>query len=140
MKNNRRDLRKGVPAGASAAVLPGYAGEPKKEVEKSKSVAQTALPRWRGFNLLDMFTMRSRGDFPEDDFRWIRDFGFDFVRFPTVYRLWIEDGDDYKIKESMLEKLDRGIELANKYGLHVSLNFHRGPGYSVNRGFTAAQH
>ncbi|OHB61863.1 MAG: endoglucanase [Planctomycetes bacterium RBG_13_60_9] len=98
--------------------------------------AQTAIPRWRGFNLLDMFTMRSRGDFPEDDFKWIRDFGFDFVRFPTVYRLWIEDGDDYKINEAMLAKLDRGIELANKYGLHVSLNFHRGPGYSVNREFT----
>jgi len=35
----------------------------------------------------------------------------------------------------MLEKLDRAIELANKYSLHVSVNFHRGPGYSVNREF-----
>src|SRR4030042_56495 len=123
MENNRRDFMKMVAAGAAAAVLPGYAGEPKKEEEKSKSVAQTALPRWRGFNLLDMFTMRSRGDFPEEDFRWIRDMGFDFVRFPMCYRLWIQDGDDYKIHEPMLEKLDRAVQLANKYGLDVRLNF-----------------
>ena len=61
--------------------------------------------------------MRSRGDFREDDFKWIRDFGFNFVRFPTCYRLWIEGGDDYKINEAMLAKLDRGIELANAAGL-----------------------
>jgi len=97
---------------------------------------QKMLPRWRGFNLLDMFTMRSRGDFREDDFRWMRDWGFDFVRLPMCYRLWIEDGDDYKLHEPMLEKLDRAVDLAGKYGLHVSLNFHRGPGYSVNGEFT----
>jgi len=58
------------------------------------------------------------------------------VRFPACYRLWIENGDDYQVKESMLARLDRGIELANRAGLHVSLNFHRAPGYSVNREFT----
>ncbi|MHC4642504.1 MAG: cellulase family glycosylhydrolase [Planctomycetota bacterium] len=136
MEKTRRDFMKMVAAGVATAALPGYAQEPKKEGKKNKSVAQTALPRWRGFNLLDMFTMRSKGDFQEDDFRWIRDLGFDFVRFPMCYRLWIEDGNDYKIHEPMLEKLDRAVQLANKYGLHVSLNFHRGPGYSVNREFT----
>jgi endoglucanase len=35
----------------------------------------------------------------------------------------------------MLEKLDRAVELGDKYGMHVSINFHRGPGYSVNREF-----
>jgi endoglucanase len=134
MDNNRRGFLKIVAAGAAVAALPAYAQQPKRK--PNKSLAQTVLPRWRGFNLLDMFTMRSRGDFREDDFRWIRDWGFDFVRFPMCYRLWIEDGDDYKIHEPMLEKLDRAVELAGKYGLHVSLNFHRGPGYSVNREFT----
>jgi endoglucanase len=135
MEHNRREFLKMVAVGVSAAALPGYARGTNKQ-ETGKSVAQTVLPRWRGFNLLDMFTMRSRGDFSEDDFRWIRDFGFDFVRFPMCYRLWIEDGDDYKIHEPMLAKLDRAVELANTSGLHVSLNFHRGPGYSVNREFT----
>ena len=36
----------------------------------------------------------------------------------------------------MLEKLDRAVELGDKYGMHVSTNFYRGPGYSVNREFT----
>ena len=136
MQTNRREFLKTAVAGAAAAAMPAYAREAKKEQEKSKSVVQKAIPRWRGFNLLEMFTMRSRGDWAEDDFRWMRDFGFDFVRLPSCYRLWIKDGDDYKIHEPMLEKLDRAIELGNKYGLHVSVNFHRGPGYSVNREFT----
>ena len=113
MDNNRRDFLKIVAAGAAVAALPAYAGQPKKK-KAGKSPAQTVLPRWRGFNLLDMFTMRSRGDFREDDFRWMRDWGFDFVRFPMCYRLWIEDGDDYKLYEPMLEKLDRAVELAGK--------------------------
>jgi len=36
----------------------------------------------------------------------------------------------------MLEKLDRAVELGDKYGMHLSTDFHRGPGYSVNREFT----
>ncbi len=137
MKNNRRDFLKMAAGSVAAASLPAYGQEPKEKQEKlSKSAAQTAIPRWRGFNLLDMFTMRSKGEFAEDDFRWIRDLGFNFVRLPTCYRVWIKDGDDYKLNEPMLEKLDRAVELGNKYGLHVDINFHRGPGYSVNREFT----
>jgi len=135
MQSNRRDFLKMAAAGAAAAAAPGYAGERKEKGGKGKSVAQTAIPRWRGFNLLDMFTMRSKGDWAEDDFRWMRDFGFDFVRLPCCYRLWIKDGDDYKIHEPMLAKVDRAVELGDKYGMHVSINFHRGPGYSVNREF-----
>jgi endoglucanase len=136
MENNRREFMRIVAGGAAAAALPGYALGTEGEQKAGRSPAQNVLPRWRGFNLLEMFTMRSKGDWVEDDFRWIRDFGFDFVRLPVVYRLWIEDGDDYKIHEPMLEKLDRAVELGGKYNLHVSLNFHRGPGYSVNREFT----
>jgi endoglucanase len=134
METNRRDFLKMVEAGVAAVAWPGHAKGAERKA--SKSAAQAVLPRWRGFNLQGMFTMRSSGDFPEDDFRWIRDLGFDFARLPLCYRLWIKDGDDYKIHEPMLEKLDRAIDLGNKYGLHVSINFHRGPGYSVNREFT----
>lgn len=50
------------------------------------------------------------------------------MRFPTVYRLWIEDGDDYEIKESMLERLDRGIDLAGK-----GVGVHCGEGGAFNK-------
>jgi endoglucanase len=136
MDNNRRDFLKMMAAGVAAAAVPGFAQDSQKKAKPISEPEQRVLPRWRGFNLLEMFTMRSRGDFREDDFRWMRDWGFDFIRLPMCYRLWIEDGDDYKLHEPMLEKLDRAVDLAGKYGLHVSLNFHRGPGYSVNREFT----
>lgn len=94
---------------------------------------QTVLPRWRGFNLLEMFTVKGSGDFREDDFRWMRDWGFDFVRIPACYTLWIEGDDPYKLYAPMLEKVDRVVRLGPRYGIHVSFNFHRAPGYSVNR-------
>ncbi|MEI8196763.1 MAG: cellulase family glycosylhydrolase [Phycisphaerae bacterium] len=93
---------------------------------------QQGLPRWRGFNLLEAFSVTSRGDFIEDDFRLIADWGFDFVRLPMAYTLWIEKGDVYRLKESMLAKIDRAVDWGQRYGLHVCLNFHRAPGYSVN--------
>lgn len=93
---------------------------------------QPDIPRWRGFNLLDMFTTKSKGNFQEDDFRWTSDWGFDFVRLPMCYTLWINGDDVYDIYEPMLENVDRAIEYGEKYGIHIDLNFHRGPGYSVN--------
>lgn len=95
--------------------------------------AQNTLPPWRGFNLLEMFTTRSEGHWQEDDFRWIADWGFDFVRLPLCYTLWIENDDPLRLSEAGLTKVDRAVELGRKYNLHVSLNFHRAPGYSVNR-------
>ena len=95
--------------------------------------AQKVLPRWRGFNLLDMFTSHSTGEWQEDDFRWIAGWGFDFVRLPLCYLLWVDDGDPFRIAEAGLAKIDTAVHLGRQYGLHVSLNFHRAPGYSVNR-------
>lgn len=95
--------------------------------------AANPLPRWRGFNLLEMFTTRSDGEFREDDFRWIAGWGFDFVRLPMCYLLWVEGGDPFKVNEAALGKVDRAVDLGRACGLHVSLNFHRAPGYSVNR-------
>ncbi len=94
--------------------------------------AQKVFPRWKGFNLDYFFNPWSDRNPREDDFRWIRDFGFDFVRLPMTYRYWTETDDVYKIKESSLEKIDKLIEWGQKYGIHTSVNFHRGPGYCVN--------
>lgn len=90
------------------------------------------LPRWRGFNLLDMFTTQSDCQWKEDDFRWISDWGFDFVRLPLCYLLWVEDGDPYRVREDRLACLDQAVTWGQQYGVHVNLNFHRAPGYSVN--------
>lgn len=88
------------------------------------------LPRWRGFNLVEMEHPGGQASFSEDDFRWIADWGFNYVRIPLCYLHWI-DGDWYRLKESGLVRVDRAVELGRKYGLHVCLNFHRAPGYCV---------
>jgi endoglucanase len=80
-----------------------------------------------------MFTTKSTGEFQEDDFRWMSDWGFDFARLPMCYTLWINSDDVYDIHEPMLEKIDRAIAYGERYAIHINLNFHRGPGYSVNR-------
>jgi len=135
-KLTRRELLKGL---AGAALFGGAGlscrptGPDARSVEKGQAMAaQTVLPRWRGFNLLEMFTTRSDGQWQEDDFRWMVDWGFDFVRLPTCYTLWIEDDDAYRLHEPGLALVDRAVELGRKHHIHVNFSFHRGPGYSVN--------
>jgi endoglucanase len=81
---------------------------------------------------MEFFTVKSSGDVVEDDFRWIADWGFDFVRLPMCYTLWIEGNNARKLHEPMLKKIDRAVELGRRYGIHMYLNFHRAPGFSVN--------
>ena len=82
--------------------------------------AQSGLPRWRGFNLLEMFTTRSTGEWREDDFRWMAGWGFDFVRLPMCYTLWVEGDDPFRIAESGLGKIDRAVRLdVGKYCRHA---------------------
>lgn len=90
------------------------------------------LPRWRGFNLLDKFSIDwSNGPFKEEDFKMISDLGFNFVRLPMDYRAWINGGDWRSFNESVLKEIDQAVEWGKKYGIHVCINFHRAPGYTV---------
>ena len=92
------------------------------------------LPRWRGFNLLERFSV-SRGNppFEEEDFDWMEEWGFNFVRLPMDYRCWIVEGDVKRIDEKGLKGIDAAVELGRQRGIHVNINFHRAPGYSVNK-------
>ena len=60
------------------------------------------------------------------------DWGFDFIRLPSTYKFWTDEKDVYKVKEESLARIDTVLEWGRKYNLHVSFNFHRGPGYCVN--------
>lgn len=107
---------------------------------------ENALPRWRGFNLLDFFRpdpASARPATKEEYFQWMADWGFDFVRIPMAYPSYlsfdrsrpIRPDEVYQIDEDMVERIDDLVSKAHKYGLHVSLNLHRAPGYCVNAGF-----
>lgn len=88
--------------------------------------------RWRGFNLLELFSYRGQpAAFREQDFRLIRELGFNFVRLPMDYRFWIRDGNWEAFDESKLAPVDQAVVWGKQYGLHVQLCFHRAPGYTV---------
>jgi len=96
-------------------------------------VSAERLPRWRGFNLLEKFNVRRNERFSQWDFRVMREWGFDFARLPMDYRCWIAEGDPHKINEAVLEEIDEAVELGKRYGIHICINFHRAPGYTVAR-------
>jgi len=90
------------------------------------------LPRWRGFNLLEKFQFSgTHQPFREDDFRWIAKFGFNFVRLPLDYRGYIVDGDWNRFDEEALGQIDQAVAWGRQYGIHVCLNLHRAPGWTV---------
>ncbi len=107
---------------------------------------QNKLPRWRGFNLLDFFSPNPENSRPatkEDYFRWMSDWGFDFVRLPMAYPYYLDIDHSknitpeqvYDIDNQRVDEIGALVEMAHKYDLHVSLNLHRAPGYCVNAGF-----
>lgn len=107
---------------------------------------QNKLPRWKGFNLLDFFSPAEGSDFTnttDDDFKWMADWGFDFVRIPMAYPRYLKidrtkditPEDVYKFDDAVIESVEKLVYMANSHGLHVSLNLHRGPGYCINAGF-----
>lgn len=143
-QTNRRDFIKKTVMTAAAVSLAGKAAFAFDKTNASKN----ALPRWKGFNLLDYFSpVAYRNPDPsrttEDDLRWMRDWGFDFVRLPMAYPRYLDldrskqitKDDFYKINTKVVDEIEQLVQMANKHGLHVSLNLHRAPGYCINAGF-----
>lgn len=90
------------------------------------------LPRWRGFNLLEKFYFNGRHQpFVEDDFRMISEFGFNFVRLPMDYRGYIAEGNRERFDEKPLAQIDQAVEWGKRHNIHVCLNLHRAPGWTV---------
>jgi endoglucanase len=90
------------------------------------------LPLWHGFNLLNKFYKGAmESPFLEEDFRWISEFGFNFVRLPMDYRQWIVNNDWTQLDEKILCQIDQAVDYGKKYNIHVCINFHRAPGYTV---------
>jgi endoglucanase len=124
----RRAFLKTAAVGAAAAVV----GPSVLAAEKSQPIPlYQRLPRWRGFNLLEKFNAGSNKPFLESDFQWLAEWEFDFVRLPMDYRCWTDPADPYKLREKVLAEIDQAVEFGRKYKIHVDLNLHRAPGYTV---------
>jgi endoglucanase len=94
--------------------------------------SQPRIPRWRGFNLTAMAGGRAGREFTETDFQWMAEWGFDFARLPLSYWAWSSPKDWMAINPDALKPIDRAVELGRQHGIHISLGFHRIPGYCVN--------
>jgi aryl-phospho-beta-D-glucosidase BglC (GH1 family) len=88
------------------------------------------LPRWRGFNLLEKFTLDGSQPYQEWDFRFAAGQGFNFFRLPTDYRIWTTAPGEYR--EGPLQEIDQAVAWGHAYGIHINLCLHRAPGYCVN--------
>jgi endoglucanase len=136
-RGRRRFLGRASLAGASLATAgaasPSGAGGP-------ETARVNRLPRWRGFNLQYLYRLERGLTAPvEDHFRWIADWGFDFVRLPMTYWAWLKKKpapgerllreDVHDVDESALALVDRAVEYGGRHGVHVCLCFHRAPGF-----------
>ena len=133
--NRRKFLKTSLAASVLSTVGIGCERK-KKEPEEVKpdDITASSIPRWRGFNFLEKFIVTRMNDpFKESDFEIMAELGFDFVRLPMSYWCW-SDPDNWKeLREKPLKEIDEAVEFGKQYGIHVSLNFHRAPGYSVDR-------
>jgi aryl-phospho-beta-D-glucosidase BglC (GH1 family) len=126
---NRRQFLKASAATAIMATLAerGNADAPRALPEATPQ----KLPRWRGFNLLEKFQSVGNQPFVEEDFELIADWGFNFVRLPMDFRCWAKT-PEAEFNEQTMKEIDQAITWGREYGVHVCINFHRGPGYCVN--------
>lgn len=91
------------------------------------------LPRWRGFNLTEMFTRTTCRPFVERDFAWMQAWGFDYARLAVSYRCWTPDPRRWReVDEAGLALLDQALAWGRQYGIHIGINLHRAPGHCVN--------
>jgi endoglucanase len=93
---------------------------------------QPAIPRWRGFNLIELFNPNQPAEFRESDFLWMARWGLNFARLPCSYWVWSNKDTWKTINESKLAPLDRGIALGRQYRIHINLCLHRIPGYCAS--------
>jgi endoglucanase len=129
----RREFLKGLSAAAAVGLVNGV-GAPLPAAGAMSEATPAKLPRWRGFNLQEKFiASMQNAPFREEDFAWIAEWGFNFVRLPLSYRCWSSPENWRELREPVLGEIDEAVEMGRRHGIHVCLNFHRAPGYSVDR-------
>jgi len=131
--NRRKFIKTSVAATVLGSV--GIGCEQRTQPEKNgEDISSSTIPRWRGFNLLEKFiATRMNDSFKESDFEMMAEMGFDFVRLPMSYWCWSDPNNWRELREKPLKEIDQAVNFGKQYGIHVSLNFHRAPGYSVDR-------
>ena len=131
-KLTRRELiALGISAGAALTLGRYSTVEAQvKPPAKPTTISHADLPRWRGFNLLEKFTLARNSPYREADFDLMAGWRFDFARLPTDYRCWTEGPGKYK--EAILKEIDQTVAWGRVRSIHVNICLHRAPGYCIN--------
>src|SRR6266480_5225123 len=81
---------------------------PDKILETS---SKNKLPKWKGFNLLDFFSpdpAKAEEEFTKEEYlKWMRDWGFDFVRIPIAYPYYLDIDRAKNITAADVYKIDQ---------------------------------
>ena len=125
IRNPRRDFLKKATAASLALSMNQTSFSATARKKKNK------LPKWRGFNLLDFFNPQ-----PEDGrktkpeyFKYMSDWGFDFVRIPISYPSYLDFDRSKPIRpdevmqfnNKVLDEIDQIIEHSHDSALMLDL-------------------
>jgi endoglucanase len=129
----RPAARPATPSPAATTPPPPPSPSPTPSPQRLAEPSPRQLPRWFGFNLTEKLNADwGARRFDERDFAWIAELGFNFIRLPMDYRCWAEPNNWSVLRQGVLEEIDQVMRWAEQYQLHICLNFHRAPGYSVS--------
>lgn len=101
--------------------------------EKKDGDAPFDFSTARGLNLIDLSNpgWYPPGKLREEDFRMLKENGFNHVRITVGYKMFTNEEEPGKIDEEKATEIDDGLQLSKKYGIHATLCLFAVPGYAV---------
>jgi endoglucanase len=101
----------------------------KFKAANSPRLIQTVINQLVGEEEAKRFWQSYRDNYiTEEDVRFIKQSGFNSIRVPFNYRLFVVEGDPQRLEGVGYELLDRVIKWSKNQGLYVILDMHAAPG------------
>ncbi len=101
----------------------------KFKTTNSPRLIQTAISEMVGEDEARRFWKTYRDNYvTREDITFIKQAGFNSVRVPFSYRLFVSDGPEPKLEGPGYELLDRVVDWCRREGLYVILDMHAAPG------------
>ena len=128
--NRRRFLAKGL--SFTPVLISPACGE---KTDQATSAPPFDFSTSRGMNMIDLCgpAWYPPEKFLENEFKLLADQGFNHVRLLVDSFYFTSKDQPHKFDTVRAEKIDHGIALARKHGLHATLAFFAVPGFSVHQ-------
>lgn len=93
----------------SAMVVAGISLRDNPYIFEQEAPLVNKLPYWKGFNLLDFFSPDPASNHPasmDEHFKWMSDWGFNFVRLPLAYPNYLQFDRTKNITPEQVYRID----------------------------------